>query len=309
MQTLRTPEHRFADLRDFPFKPHYLSDLTGFEGVRIHYVDEGSNRSNNTVLCLHGNPTWSYLYRKMIPVFVQAGCRVVAPDLLGMGRSDKLVDQSDYTFELHRQLLIALIKKLDLRDMTLVCQDWGGLLGLTIPMEMPERFKNLLVMNTALATGGELSEGFVQWRQYSNAHPDMDVARLMQRAVAEIQDHEAAAYAAPFPDQSYKAALHAFPNLVPDRTDAPAALISRQAAKFWAQQWHGRSLMVIGMQDKVIPPPAMHHLRQIIKNCPEPIELADAGHFVQEHGKEVALAAVKAFGLASSGQQTGVNQQ
>jgi haloalkane dehalogenase len=297
MKTVRTPEESFANLKDFPYAPHYVSDLAGLDGVRIHYVDEGGAGCANTVLCLHGNPSWSYLYRKMIPVFLEADFRVVAPDLLGMGRSDKLVEQSEYTFELHRNVLLSLIKKLDLQNITLVCQDWGGLLGLTLPMEKPERFKNLLVMNTALATGGPLSEGFIRWRQYSNAQPDLDVAALMRRATPGLQDHEALAYAAPFPDQSYKAALRAFPNLIPDSPEAPAAMISRRAAKFWAQDWQGRSLMAIGLQDRVIPPAAMHQLRKIIKSCPEPLELAHAGHFVQEHGEDIARAAVEAFGL------------
>jgi haloalkane dehalogenase len=300
MKTIRTPEERFANLKDFPYAPHYISDLAGLDGVRIHYVDEGDANSASTVMCLHGNPTWSYLYRKMIPVFLNAKCRVIAPDLLGMGRSDKLVEQSDYSFELHRNMLLSLIDKLNLHNITLVCQDWGGLLGLTLPMEMPERFKNLLIMNTALATGGQLSEGFIQWRRYSNSQPDLNVAALMRRATPSLQDHEAAAYAAPFPEQSYKAALRAFPNLAPDSTDKPAALISRRAAKFWAQDWSGRSLMAIGEQDQVIPPVAMHQLRKIIKACPEPIVLSHAGHFVQEHGEEIAQIAVEAFGLVTT---------
>src|SRR4051812_4682170 len=145
----------------------------------MHFVDEGSTAADHVFLCLHGQPTWSYLYRRMIPVFLSAGARVVAPDLFGFGRSDKPVAEAAYTFDFHRDSLIALIQLLDLDGVTLVCQDWGGLLGLTIPMELPQRFKRLLVMNTALGTGDTpLSTGFIAWRAWSNTQPDMAISRL-----------------------------------------------------------------------------------------------------------------------------------
>ena len=137
---LRTPDDRFANVPDYPFEPHYLDDLPGYEGLRGHYLDEGDPDANEVFLCLHGEPSWSYLYRKMIPVFVEAGARVIAPDLLGFGRSDKPTDEAVYTFDFHRNYLMRLIERLDLQRVTLVCQDWGGVLGLTIPQDMPERF-------------------------------------------------------------------------------------------------------------------------------------------------------------------------
>jgi len=156
MDILRTPEERFADLPGYRFAPHYSEALPGYAGLRMHWLDEGPRGAERTFLCLHGQPTWSYLYRRMIPLLAAAG-RVVAPDCFGFGRSDKPADEAVYSFDFHRQSLIALIEMLDLRRITLVCQDWGGLLGLTIPMDMPQRFERLLVMNTALATGARAS--------------------------------------------------------------------------------------------------------------------------------------------------------
>jgi pimeloyl-ACP methyl ester carboxylesterase len=182
-EILRTPDHRFDHLPGYPFAPRYVDDLQGFEGIRIHYLDVGSSPANAVFLCLHGEPTWSYLYRKMIPVFVAAANRVVAPDLIGFGRSDKLTDESTYTFTFHREMLCRFIEKLDLVNITLVCQDWGGLLGLTLPMEMPARFKRLLVMNTALATGDmPMGKGFLEWREWVAQNPDLNVERLMSHA-------------------------------------------------------------------------------------------------------------------------------
>lgn len=162
---LRTPDTRFADLPDFQYAPHYTDTLPGFEGLRLHYLDEGDRGARSTFLCLHGQPTWSYLYRRMLPVLLASGARVVAPDLYGFGRSDKPVDEAWYTFTRHRESLLAFVRHLDLQHVTLVCQDWGGLLGLTLPMADPARYERLIVMNTALATGRvPLGEGFNAWR-------------------------------------------------------------------------------------------------------------------------------------------------
>ena len=181
---LRTPDARFAKLPGYPFEPHYLNDITGIEGTRLHYLDEGAADAQELFLCLHGNPSWSYLYRKMIPIFTAAGHRTVAPDLPGFGKSDKPTDDAVHTFTFHREVLRAFIERLDLNNITLVCQDWGGLIGLTIPMDMADRFDRLLVMNTMLGTGdAPLGEGFLAWRAFSNRSPDMDIAALMQRAV------------------------------------------------------------------------------------------------------------------------------
>jgi pimeloyl-ACP methyl ester carboxylesterase len=293
MDVLRSPDERFTGLPGFAYEPHY----TQIDGLRMHYVDEGPRDAAVTVLCLHGQPSWSYLYRKMIPVFTGAGLRVVAPDLFGFGRSDKPQDEAWYTFERHRDALLRFVEQLDLRNVMLVVQDWGGILGLTLPMASAGRYSRLLVMNTTLATGS-VTEGFKQWRAYANTQPDMAIGKLFQRGNPQLTAAEAAAYDAPFPDARHKAGVRRFPNLVPDHADAPGAEISRQAARFWSEQWQGDSFMAIGMQDPVLGPPVMQALRQVIRDCPEPMPVAEGGHFVQEHGGPIAEAALRRFGLA-----------
>lgn len=293
---LRTLDTRFADLPGYDFQPHYTSTLPGFEGIRVHYLDEGPANASETVLCLHGQPTWSYLYRKMIPVFIAAGQRVIAPDFIGFGQSDKPEEDSYYSFTRHRNMLLAFVRSLALTNVTLVVQDWGGLLGLTLPMELPGMVRRLIVMNTALGTGDvPLGKGFTDWRAFSNSKPDMDIGALMARSTPSLTPAEALAYAAPFPDQRYKAGVRRFPNLVPDHPDADGAALSRQARDWWATQWDGQSFMAVGMQDPVLGPPAMSYLRGLIRGCPPPMEVAQGGHFVQEHGAPIAQAALAAF--------------
>jgi haloalkane dehalogenase/tRNA(adenine34) deaminase len=299
MTALRTPDENFADLPGYDFAPHYVDDLAGSEGLRLHYLDEGP-ADGKVALCLHGQPTWSFLYRKMIPAFTAAGMRVLAPDFFGFGRSDKPVDEAVYSFDFHRAVLLAFAERHRLRDATLVCQDWGGLLGLTLPMDLPGAFDRLIVMNTTLATGDTpLSDGFLAWRAFNNSHPDMDIAGLMKRAVPGLTDAEAAAYAAPFPDASYKEGVRRFPNLVPDGPDAPGAAISRRARDWWSKSWSGRSFMAIGMQDPVLGA-AMRVLHGQIRNCPPPLELADAGHFTQEAGRVIVTTALASFDGANA---------
>jgi pimeloyl-ACP methyl ester carboxylesterase len=292
IKALRTPDARFDGLPGHPFAPNYRDDLAGYPGLRMHYLDEGASNAR-VALCLHGQPTWSYLYRKMIPGLIASGYRVVAPDMFGFGRSDKPVEDAVYTFDFHRESLIAFIRALDLGRMTLVCQDWGGLLGLTIPMEMADRLEALLIMNTALATGDRpLTKGFIDWRAWNNANPDMPVGKLMSRACPQLSPAQAAAYDAPFPDATYKGGVRRFPNLVPDNPDAGGAAISRKAREWWSTEWSGKTAMVIGMTDPVLGPTVMEGMRQIIRNCPDPVRLTAAGHFVQEWGEDVLKGAL-----------------
>ena len=258
-------------------------------------VDEGPADAERVFLCLHGNPSWSYLYRKMIPVFLDTGARVVAPDLIGFGRSDKPVDEAAHSFDFHRRSLLAIVDALDLKNITLVVQDWGGLLGLTLPMAAPERYTRLLVMNTGFGTG-QVTAGFRAWRTYANGRPDLPVGELFRRSVAGLSDAEVAAYDAPFPDARYKAALRAFPNLVPDGDDAPGAALSREAMQWFKTQWRGDSFMAIGVQDPVMGVPSMLSLRAAIPGCPEPLRVEDGGHFVQEQGERIARAALAQWG-------------
>ena len=299
MHALRTPDERFAGLPGYAFTPHYLQDLPGAPGLRMHTLDEGPADAP-VALCLHGQPTWSYLYRKMIPAFLAAGMRVLAPDLFGFGRSDKPADESVYTFDFHRQSLLAFVAHHRLHGATLVCQDWGGLLGLTLPMDLPGAFSRLIVMNTGFGTGDRpLGEGFLAWRAFNNSQPDMDIPGLMRRAVPGITPEEAACYGAPFPDASYKAGVRRFPNLVPDSPDAGGAALSRRARDWFGTEWDGQSFMAIGMQDPVLGPPAMRALRGQIRGCPEPLELQDAGHFVQEAGGIIVETALRHFAAAA----------
>ena len=292
---LRTPEAAFNNLPEYPWQPKYLSNLPALAGLRMHYLDEG-NDQGLTYLCLHGNPAWSYLYRKMIPVFLQAGHRVVAPDLIGFGKSDKPKNSRFHTFNGHRQILLELIDRLELQNIVLVVQDWGGLLGLTLPMAAPHRFKGLLVMNTMLATGDKpLPAGFRAWRDMCLKNPEFDVARLFAQGNPHLRNDECAAYNAPFPDKGHRAALRAFPAIVPEFTDSDGAATSREARHFLTQNWTGQTLMVIGAQDPVWGVPVMNALKTDIRGCGEPLMLEHAEHFIQEHGESIAQNALRFF--------------
>ena len=296
IETKRTPDNRFDNLPGYPYAPHYVDDLPGYSGLRVHYLDEGATDAKRTFLCLHGQPSWSYLYRKMIPVFVSSGARVICPDWLGFGRSDKPVEDAVYTFHFHRNMMIELIKRLDLSNITLVCQDWGGLLGLTIPMDMSERFKRLFVMNTAIAVGQSPGAGFEAWRAYSKTQPDLDVATLMHRGTPILSGGEAAAYGAPFPDISYKAGVRRFPDMVMTESNMEGVETSKRAAAWWSNDWSGESFMAVGAQDPVLGPNQMQALRATIRGCPEPMIIEEGGHFVQEWGEPIARAALTQWG-------------
>lgn len=295
---LRTPEERFAALLDFDIWPTYVEDLKGYEGLRMHLVDEGPARSFEVFLCLHGEPTWSFLYRKLLPVFLGAGIRVIAPDFFGFGRSDKPVDDAVYTFDFHRDALLALIQQRDLRNITLVCQDWGGLIGLTLPMAMPWRFTRIVVLNTMLATGdAPLPPGFLAWREFVRQQPDFDIPALMQRACPGLTVEDAAAYDAPFPDARHRAGVRRFPELVAERPDDPGAALAREARDWLSREWSGETFMAIGKLDPVFSEESMGQLGGRIRGCPKPWVIDTAGHFVQEHGVELGERVLEAFGL------------
>lgn len=289
MDVLRTPEERFALLPGHPWQPRYLEDLPGYAGLRMHRVDEGPADAEQVFLCLHGEPTWSFLYRKMIPVFLESGARVVAPDFFGFGRSDKPVEDGAYSFGFHRDALMRMIEALDLRRITLVCQDWGGILGLTLPMEMPDRFSRLLVMNTALPVGEPVSPGFAAWKEYAASNPDLPVAGLIALSCPGVLNpYVVSAYGAPFPDQRYKAGVRTFPQLVPVEPGMPGADLCRAARAFLRDEWTGPVRMAVGTADPVLGPDVMNDLRRYLRGCPEPLLVEGAGHFVQEWGEGIA---------------------
>nr|1BE0_A Chain A, HALOALKANE DEHALOGENASE [Xanthobacter autotrophicus]1CIJ_A Chain A, PROTEIN (HALOALKANE DEHALOGENASE) [Xanthobacter autotrophicus] len=305
VNAIRTPDQRFSNLDQYPFSPNYLDDLPGYPGLRAHYLDEGNSDAEDVFLCLHGEPTWSYLYRKMIPVFAESGARVIAPDFFGFGKSDKPVDEEDYTFEFHRNFLLALIERLDLRNITLVVQDWGGFLGLTLPMADPSRFKRLIIMNACLMTDPvtqpafsafvtQPADGFTAWKYDLVTPSDLRLDQFMKRWAPTLTEAEASAYAAPFPDTSYQAGVRKFPKMVAQR-DQACIDISTEAISFWQNDWNGQTFMAIGMKDKLLGPDVMYPMKALINGCPEPLEIADAGHFVQEFGEQVAREALKHF--------------
>jgi len=297
IEALRTADERFNNLPGYNFEPHYFDDVPGFDGLRLHYVDEGRRDARVTFLCLHGEPSWAYLYRKMLPVFTGRGYRVIAPDFFGFGRSDKPVDDAVYTYGFHRDTLLRLMEHLKLSNVCLVVQDWGGILGLTLPMEFPSAITRLIVMNTALPVGESPGEGFEAWKNYVATHPDFDVAALMKRATPHLTDGEAAAYGAPFPDRTYMAGVRRFPQLVMVSPDMEGVAESREARAFLANDWAGDSFMAVGAQDPVLGVAVMKQLRSTIRHCPEPVIVEEGGHFLQEWGTPVAEAALKKFGL------------
>ncbi len=226
MDYLRTPDERFHDLPGYPFQPNYVD----VGGLRMHYVDEGASDAA-PVLMLHGEPSWSYLYRKMIPIVTDGGFRAIAPDLIGFGRSDKPADRNDYTYQTHVDWVLSLIEQLDLRNITLFCQDWGGLIGLRIVAEHPDRFDRVIAANTFLPTGHmPLPDAFFKWRDYSQKVPEFNIGKVIQGAtVNEISADIVAAYDAPFPDESYKEGARQFPALVPATPDDPASAANQKA--------------------------------------------------------------------------------
>jgi haloalkane dehalogenase len=297
MRALRTPDERFRDLPGFPYTPHYVEIPDGEGGtLRVHYVDEGPSDAG-TVLLLHGEPTWSYLYRKMIPVLVTAGLRAVAPDLVGFGRSDKPADRRDYTYVRHVEWMRgALFDQLDLHRVTLFCQDWGGLIGLRLAAENEERFSRIVAANTGLPTGDvPLPEAFFRWQRFSQETPVLDIGRGVRRiSTTEIPDAVVAAYDAPFPDESFKEGARQFPLLVPTSPEDPAAPANRKAWEVLAR-WDKPFLTAFSDSDPITR--GGDRLLQAIpgaKGQPH-TTITGAGHFLQEDKGEEVASVVASF--------------
>ena len=286
MEVLRTPDDRFADLPDYPFGPLYTVRR---DGLRMHHVDEGPADAE-VVLMLHGEPSWSYLYRHMVPVFAGAGLRAVAPDLIGFGRSDKPTRIDDYSYQRHVDWLLEWVEALDLRRITLVCQDWGSLLGLRLAAAHEERFDRIVVANGFLPTGDrDPGPAFKVWRAFATRSPVLPVGRLVATgSKRKLSAAERAAYDAPYPSAKYKAGARAFPRLVPTSPDDPAAPANRAA---WERlgTWEKPFLTLFGELDPILgraDKPLQHHVPGA-RN--QPHARLRGSHFVQEDvGVEIA---------------------
>ncbi len=295
METTRTPEDRFEGLPDWPYSPHFTEVDDGDGGrLRIHHVDEGPVDAA-PVLCMHGEPSWSYLYRHMIPVFAAEGHRVVAPDLVGFGRSDKPLDQSDYTFAAHVAWMTEWLQAVDLTGITLVCQDWGGLIGLRLATAMPERFSRLVVANTGLPTGDRPpTEAFLNWQRFSQEVDVFDSGMIIQMGTTtDLSDEVVAAYNAPFPDDASTAGARRFPALVPTSPDDPAAEANRAA---WTvlESWEKPVLTAFSDSDPITKGGERVFQAKVPGAAGQPhTSIEGGGHFLQEdRGPELARVVI-----------------
>jgi haloalkane dehalogenase len=291
MQFKRTPDARFEDLTDFDFLPKYhtISDGLGGE-LRVHYLDEGPV-DGSVVLLMHGEPSWCYLYRKMIPSLVAAGHRVIAPDLIGFGRSDKPTQRDDYTYQRHINWMTEWFNALDVSQVTLFCQDWGGLIGLRMVAAQPDRFAGVVVANTILPTGdAPIGDAFLAWQSYSQKTEEFDVGAIISRSmVGELSPEVVAAYDAPFPDDTYKAGARKFPLLVPTSADDPEAGPNREAWKILANS--GIPFVTAFSDQDPVTRGGDLLFQKLLPGCEgQPHKTIDsAGHFLQEEkGEELA---------------------
>ncbi|MBI3651809.1 MAG: haloalkane dehalogenase [Acidobacteria bacterium] len=291
MDFLRTPDERFHKLPGYDFAPRYIE----IKGLRMHYLDEGSV-TGAVVLLLHGEPSWSYLYRQMIPLIVKAGHRAIAPDLFGFGRSDKPVKQSDYSYQFHVEAISDLLRQLDLTEITLFGQDWGGLIGLRVAAENPQRFARIVAANTFLPTGDTPpSEAFLKWQAYSQAVEEFHAGGIVRGAVVKpLSEAVVAAYDAPFPDESYKAGARAFPLLVPISPDDPAAPANRRAWEV-LRNWTKPFLTAFSDSDPITRG-GDRAFQKLIPGTQNQAHttINGAGHFLQEDkGEELATLVVE----------------
>jgi len=289
-EIFRTPDERFEGLPGYDFAPHYAE----IDGLRLHYVDEGP-REGTPIVCFHGEPTWAYLYRKMLPPLVAAGHRVICPDYAGFGRSDKPTDRGWYSYDGHVELMTALLDRLELRGATVVVQDWGGPIGLRWAVEQEERVERLVVLNTGIFTG-RVSKGFLAWRDFAQKNPDLPVGFVLQGATkSELAPEVVAAYEAPFPSPESKAGAAQFPLLVPTEEDGPGASQMRAVADALSR-WQKPALVAFSDSDPVFPHPKSGQVFcDRIPGARPQVTIADAAHFLQEDKGEQITNEMLAF--------------
>jgi haloalkane dehalogenase len=290
MDVFRTPDERFADLPGYGFEPHYAE----VDGLRLHYVDEGEGRP---VVCFHGEPTWAFLYRKLVPPLVAAGHRVICPDYAGFGRSDKPTDRGWYSYDRHVELMTELLARLDVRDAIAVVQDWGGPIGLRWAVENPERVGALAILNTGMFTG-RVGKGFRAWLAFAERNPDLPVGFILQGATAtELPDEVVAAYEAPFPNAESKAGAAQFPLLVPVAADQPGAAEMTRVLEALSR-WDKPALVAFSDSDPVFPfPRAGEIFCDAIPTAGEQVKIEGAAHFLQEdRGEEIAERILERLG-------------
>jgi haloalkane dehalogenase len=290
MDVFRTPEERFESLPGYQYEPHYVE----VDGLRLHHLDEGSG---STVVCFHGEPSWSYLYRHMLDRLVESEHRVVCPDLVGFGRSDKPTDQGWYTYETHCDMVTRHLDQLDLDGVTVVVQDWGGPIGLRWAVENADRVAGLVILNTGLFTG-RVSKGFMAWREFVERTPDLPIGMILQGATTtELAPEVVAAYEAPFPTKESKAGAQRFPLLVPLTDDDPG-VPEMQAVRAALGGWSKPALVAFSDTDPVFPfPQAGEQFTELIPSAGEQVRIEGAAHFLQEdRGREIADAMLAAFG-------------
>ena len=283
MRILRTAEDRFTGLSDYPFVPHFLNVEPG---LRMHYVDEGLSGAS-PVLMLHGEPSWSYLYRHMIPLVAAAGHRVLAPDLIGFGKSDKPASVDDYSYDRHIAWLTRWLEALDLKNITLVCQNWGSLLGLRLATELPDRFQRIIVGNGMLPTGEVRAPAiFNIWKAFATHSPWFPIGRIVQLGTERtLSKHELAAYEAPFPTTEYKAGARAFPKLVPLSPDDPASSASKAVWKA-LEKWRNPFITCFSSGDPITRGGDRYMQRRIPGALGQPHIILRGGHFLQEDSPE-----------------------
>lgn len=294
MNVFRTPDERFENLPGYPYEPHYVD----VDGLRLHHIDEGSGP---TVLCFHGEPDWSYLYRHMLHGLVEAGRRVVCPDLVGFGRSDKPVDQAFYTYERHVEYASRHLEQIELEDVTVVVQDWGGPIGLRWAVEHAEQVGRLVIMNTGLFTG-RVSKGFMAWREFAERTPDLPIGVIMQSATTtELGPEILAAYEAPFPTPESKAGAQRFPLLVPLGAEDPGAR-EMAAVQDALSRWSKPVLVAFSDSDPVFPYPQSGEVfTRLLPTAGEQVRIEGAAHFLQEdRGPQIVAAMLAAFGASDA---------